>query len=47
MDSYNERQYAGGSSSVSHREIIDHFNEFRRAIHEGPVSLVQNFYHNK
>jgi hypothetical protein len=38
---------SGGVTSISRREIIEHFGEFRRAIHEGPVSLVQHYYNTK
>ncbi|CAF4566900.1 unnamed protein product [Rotaria sp. Silwood1] len=44
MDHYYGGSYGGGVSSISRREIIEHFAEFRRAIHEGPVSLVQHYY---
>ncbi|CAF2609348.1 unnamed protein product [Rotaria sp. Silwood2] len=44
MDHYFGGQYGGGVASISRREIIEHFAEFRRAIHEGPVSLVQHYY---
>jgi len=47
MDQYYGGSYGGGVTSVSRREIIEHFGEFRRAIHEGPVSLVQHYYNNK
>ncbi len=40
--------YGGGAvPSINRREIIEHFADFRRAIHEGPVSLVQRFYNTK
>jgi hypothetical protein len=48
MDHYFGGSYGGGgSSSISRREIIEHFGEFRRAVHEGPVSLVQHYYNTK
>lgn len=46
-DHYYGGSYGGGSGNISRREIIEHFAEFRRAIHEGPVSLVQHYYNNK
>lgn len=49
MDHYYGGSYGGGggAGSIGRREIIEHFGEFRRAIHEGPVSLVQHYYNNK
>ena len=48
MDHFFGGSYGGGGgSNVSRREIIEHFAEFRRAIYEGPVSLVQQHYNAK
>lgn len=46
-DHFYGGSYGGGIGGNSRREIIEHFAEFRRAIHEGPVSLVQHYYNNK
>ncbi|CAF1267855.1 unnamed protein product [Adineta ricciae] len=47
FDHYYGGSYGGGGgASISRREIIEHFADFRRAIHEGPVSLVQHYYNS-
>lgn len=46
-DNFYGDSYLGGNSKVSRREIIEHFGEFRRAIYEGPSSLVQHHYNTK